>query len=57
MKLQSKQLQEYNDDHKIFKKILLHSGISDTKTRKIVQRILSQVEQGGDEKVIEYAAK
>ena len=42
---------------KYFKKIPLHSGISDTKTQKIVQHILSQVEQGGDEKVIECAAK
>tara|TARA_B100000989_G_scaffold296807_1_gene280858 strand:+ start:4860 stop:5000 length:141 start_codon:yes stop_codon:yes gene_type:complete len=42
---------------KYLKKIPLHSGTSDTKTQKIVQHILSQVEQGGDEKVIEYAAK
>ena len=38
---------------KIFKKKPLHSGSRDTKT----QHILSQVEQGGYEKVIEYAAK
>ena len=57
MKLKSKQLQEYKDTCKIFKKIPLHSGTSDTKSQKIVQHILSQVEQGSDEKVIEYAAK
>ena len=42
---------------KYLEKTPLHSGISDTKTQKIVQHILSQVGQGGDEKVIEYAAK
>ena len=38
---------------KIFGKKPLHTGSSDTKT----QHILSQVEQGGNEKLIEYAAK
>ncbi len=42
---------------RFFEKTPLHSGSSDTKSQKIVQHILSQVEQGGDEKVIEYAAK
>ena len=42
---------------KIFKKKPLYSGSSDTKTPQILQHIFSQVEQGGDEKVIEYAAK
>lgn len=42
---------------KYLKKTPLHSGSCDTKTQKIVQHILSQVEQGSDEKVIEYAAK
>ena len=42
---------------KYLKKAPLHSRSDDTKTQKIVQHILSQVEQGGDEKVIEYAAK
>ena len=42
---------------KFFKKLLLHSGSNDTKTQKIVQDILSDVEKGGHEKVIEYAAK
>ena len=42
---------------KIFKKKPLHSGSRDTKTQQILQQILSQVEQGGYEKVIEYAAK
>ena len=57
MKLQPKQLQEYNDDQKNIKKKPLYSGSSDTKTPQILQHILSQVEQGGNEKVIEYAAK
>ena len=42
---------------KIFKKKPLYSGSSDTKTPQILQHIFSQVEQGGNEKVIEYAAK
>ena len=42
---------------KYLKKTPLHSGISNTKTQKIVQHILSQVEQDDDEKVIVYAAK
>ena len=42
---------------KYLKKTPLHSGGNDTKNQKIVQHILSQVEQGSDEKVIEYAAK
>ena len=42
---------------KIFKKKPLHSGSSYSKTQQILQHILSQVEQGGDEKVIECAAK
>jgi hypothetical protein len=42
---------------KYLKKIPLPSGSSGTKSQKIVQHILSQVEQGSDEKVIEYAAK
>ena len=42
---------------KIFRKKPLHTGRSDTKTQQILQHILSQVEQGGYEKVIEYAAK
>ena len=42
---------------KYLKKTPLHSGSSDTKSQKIEQHILSLVEQGGDEKVIEYAAK
>ena len=42
---------------KIFKKKPLDSGSSDTKTQQILQHIFSQVEQGGNEKAIEYAAK
>ena len=42
---------------KFLKKALLHLGSNDTKTLKILQDILSEVEKGGDEKVIEYAAK
>ena len=42
---------------KSFKKALLHLGSKDKKTQEIVQDILSDVEKGGDEKVIEYAAK
>ena len=35
----------------------LHSRSNDTKTQKIVQDILSEIEEGGDEKALEYAAK
>ena len=42
---------------KYLKKALLHSRSNETKTQKIVQEILSEIEEGGDEKVIEYAAK
>ena len=39
------------------KKAPLHSRSNDTKTQKIVQDILSEIEEGGDEKALEYAAK
>ena len=42
---------------KYLKKAPLHSRSNDTKTQKIVQDILSEIEQGGDEKALEYAAK
>ena len=42
---------------KYLKKAPLHSRSNDTKTQKIVQDILSEIEEGGDEKALEYAAK
>ena len=42
---------------KYLKKAPLHSRSNDTKTQKIVQGILSEIEEGGDEKALEYAAK
>ena len=42
---------------KYLKKALLHSRSNETKTQKIVQEILSEIEEGGDEKALEYAAK
>ena len=42
---------------KYLKKAPLHSRSKDTKTQKIVQDILSEIEEGGDEKALEYAAK
>ena len=42
---------------KYLKKAPLHSRSDDTKTQKIVQDILSEIEKGGDEKALEYAAK
>ena len=42
---------------KYLKKASLHSRSNDTKTQKIVQDILSEIEEGGDEKALEYAAK
>ena len=42
---------------KYLKKAPLHSRSNDTKTQKIVQDILSEIEDGGDEKALEYAAK
>ena len=42
---------------KYLKKAPLHSRSNDTKTQKIVQDILSEIEKGGDEKALEYAAK
>ena len=42
---------------KYLKKAPLHSRSNDTKTQKIVQDILSEIEVGGDEKALEYAAK
>ena len=56
MKLQLKQLQEYNYDYKIFEKAPLHSRSDDTKTQQIVRDILHDIENG-DEKALEYASK
>ena len=42
---------------KYLKKAPLHSRSDDTKTQQIVQDILSDIEVGGDEKALEYAAK
>ena len=42
---------------KYLKKAPLHSRSNDTKTQKIVQDILSEIEEGGDEKALEYASK
>jgi len=42
---------------KYLKKAPLHSRSKDIKTQKIVQDILSEIEEGGDEKALEYAAK
>ena len=42
---------------KYLKKAPLHSRSNDTKTQKILQDILSEIEQGGDEKAIEYVTK
>jgi sulfopropanediol 3-dehydrogenase len=42
---------------KYLKKAPLHSRSDDTKTQKIVRDILSDIEVGGDEKALEYAAK
>jgi len=42
---------------KYLKKAPLHSRSNDTKTQKIVQDILSEIEEGGDEKALEYATK
>ena len=42
---------------KYLKKAPLHSRSTDTKTQKIVQDILSDIEEGVDEKALEYAAK
>ena len=42
---------------KYLKKAPLHSRSDDTKTRQIVRDILSDIEVGGDEKALEYAAK
>ena len=42
---------------KYLKKAPLHSRSNDTKTQKIVQDILSEIEEGGDEKALEYAKK
>ena len=42
---------------KYLKKAPLHSRSNDTKTQKIVQDILSEIEEGGDQKALEYAAK
>ena len=42
---------------KYLKKAPLHSRSKDIKTQKIVQDILSEIEDGGDEKALEYAAK
>ena len=39
------------------KKAPLHSRSDDTKTQQIVRDILSDIEVGGDEKALEYAAK
>ena len=42
---------------KYLKKAPLHSRSDDTKTQQIVRDILSDIEVGGDEKALEYAAK
>ena len=42
---------------KYLKKAPLHSRSDDTKTQQIVRDILSNIEVGGDEKALEYAAK
>ena len=42
---------------KYLKKAPLHSRSNDTKTQNIVRDILSDIEEGGDEKALEYAAK
>jgi len=42
---------------KYLKKAPLHSRSNDTKTQNIVRDILSEIEEGGDEKALEYAAK
>ena len=42
---------------KYLKKAPLHSRSNDTKTQKIVQDILIAIEEGGDEKALEYASK
>ena len=42
---------------KYLKKAPLHSRSDDTKTQQIVRDILNDIEAGGDEKALEYAAK
>ena len=42
---------------KYLKKAPLHSRSNDTKTQNIVRDILSEIEEGGDEKALEYAVK
>ena len=42
---------------KYLKKAPLHSRSDDTKTQQIVRDILHDIENGGDEKALEYAAK
>ncbi|MDG1155325.1 MAG: histidinol dehydrogenase [Paracoccaceae bacterium] len=42
---------------KYLKKASLHSRSDDTKTKQIVSDILNDIEAGGDEKALEYAAK
>ena len=42
---------------KYLKKAPLHSRSDDTKTKQIVSDILNDIEAGGDEKALEYAAK
>ena len=42
---------------KYLKKALLHSRSDDTKTQQIVRDILHDIENGGDEKALEYASK
>ena len=42
---------------KYLKKAPLHSRSDDTKTQKIVRDILHDIENGGDEKALEYASK
>ena len=42
---------------KYLKKAPLHSRSDDTKTQQIVRDILTDIEVGGDEKALEYAAK
>ena len=42
---------------KYLKKAPLHSRSDDTKTQQIVRDILSDIEVGGDEKALQYAAK